>query len=283
MRKACKVEAAACISELPHDLKHGAVAAQEPGASSWLSAVPVKRHGFALHKGAFRDALCLRYGWRPALLPQTCQCGIPFDISHALICRYGGFPSQRHNELRDLTASLMGEVCSNVCTEPVLQSLSGEQLPTSANADDNARLDVRARGFWDNTCQDAFFDVRVVYPFASSYAQKPLTTVYREHERKKKAEYGRRVREIEHGCFTPLIFTTSGGIAPEATVTFKRLASLIAEKKKETYSSVMGWIRCKISFCLLRSSLLCLRGSRSKPNVEDSTMAEAIAEGRLPR
>ena len=282
-REACKVEAAACISELPHDLKRGAVAAQEPGASSWLSAVPVKRHGFALHKGAFRDALCLRYGWRPALLPQTCQCGIPFDISHALICRYGGFPSQRHNELRDLTASLMGEVCSNVCTEPVLQSLSGEQLPTSANADDNARLDVRARGFWDNTCQDAFFDVRVVYPFASSYAQKPLTTVYREHERKKKAEYGRRVREIEHGCFTPLIFTTSGGIAPEATVTFKRLASLIAEKKKETYSSVMGWIRCKISFCLLRSSLLCLRGSRSKPNVEDSTMAEAIAEGRLPR
>ena len=69
--------------------------------------------------------------------------------------------------------------------------------------------------------------------------------MYREHERKKKTEYGRRVREIEHGCFTPLVFTTSGGMAPEATVTMKRLASLVAKKKKETYSQVMGWIRCK--------------------------------------
>ena len=34
----------------------------EKGASSWLSALPISEHGFALHKGAFRDALCLRYG-----------------------------------------------------------------------------------------------------------------------------------------------------------------------------------------------------------------------------
>ena len=106
--------------------------------------------------------------------------------------------------------------------------------------------------------------------------------MYREHERKKKTEYGRRVREIEHGCFTPLVFTTSGGMAPEATVTMKRLASLVAEKKKETYSQVMGWIRCRISFSLLWSSLLCLRGSRTKPPSVDSTIAEAIAEGRIP-
>ena len=126
------------------------------------------------------------------------------------------------------------------------------------------------------------FDVRVVYPFASSYSQKPLSTVYREHGRKKKTEYGRRVREIEHGCFTPLVFTTSGGMAPEATVTMKGLASLVAEKKKETYSQVMGWIRCRISFSLLWSSLLCLRCSSTKPPSVDSTIVEVIAEGRSP-
>ena len=112
----------------------------------------------------------------------------------------------------------------------------------------------------------------------SSYSQKPLSTVCREHERKKKAEVGRQVLDIEHGCFTPLVFTTSSGMAPESTVTMKRLASLVAEKKKETYRQVMGWIRCRISFSLLRSSLLCLRGSRTKPSSVDST----IAEGRIP-
>ena len=155
-RDACNAEAEARLTEAPPDVKRGAMAAQEPGTSAWLSTVPVKRHGFALHKGAFRDAICLRYGWRSPLLPQTCKCGGVFDISHALICRYGGFPTHRHNQLCDLTASLMGEVRNNVCTEPILQSLDGEHLPRSANTDNNARLDVRARGFWDNSHQDAF-------------------------------------------------------------------------------------------------------------------------------
>ena len=129
------------------------------------------------------------------------------DIGHALIRQYGGFQTLRQNELRNLTAELLTEVCHNVCMEPVLQRLNGEQLPPSANNDDHARLDVRTRGFWDNSHPDAFFDVRVFYPLASSYSQKPLATVYREHERKKKLEYGGRVREIEHGSFTALVYS----------------------------------------------------------------------------
>ncbi len=35
--------------------------AAEKGASSWLSCLPLKDQGFALHKGDFRDALALRY------------------------------------------------------------------------------------------------------------------------------------------------------------------------------------------------------------------------------
>lgn len=278
-----KSEAKSLISELPYEVRRGALAAQEAGASSWLSTVPIARHGFALHKGAFKDAICLRYGWRPPLLPQMCRCGEAFNVDHALICRYGGFQTLRHNRLRDLTADLLAEVCHNVSVEPELQRLHGEQLPPSANKEDNARLDVRARGFWDNSHQDAFFDVRVFYPFASSYSQKPLATLYREHERKKKLEYGCRVREIEHGSFTPLVFTTNGGMAQEATVMYKRLASLLAEKRDESYGAIMGWLRCKISFSLLRAALMCLRGSRSKPTeTEDSTMTEAITEGRVP-
>ena len=43
--------------------------ASEKGSSSWLAALPIESHGLSLHKGAFRDALSLRYGWQPQNLP----------------------------------------------------------------------------------------------------------------------------------------------------------------------------------------------------------------------
>ncbi len=39
------------------------------------TALPSVEHGFALHKGAFQDALALRYGWTPTDMPSTCACG----------------------------------------------------------------------------------------------------------------------------------------------------------------------------------------------------------------
>ena len=95
---------------------------------SWLTALPLADQGFALHKGAFRDALCLRYGWQPHLLPSHCTCGKTMSIEHALSCPFGGFLSIRHNELRDITAGFLCEVYHNVGIEPSLQPLSGEQF-----------------------------------------------------------------------------------------------------------------------------------------------------------
>ena len=61
---------------------------------------------------------------------------------------------------------------------------------------------------------------------------------------------------------TPLIFTTTGGMGEECQRYHSRLAELLANKKGERYSKTMAWIRAKISFSILRSALLCLRGSR---------------------
>ena len=80
----------------------------------------LSEHGFILHKGAFRDALCLGYGWRPPLLPSNCVCNEPFTVEHALSYPRGGLPSIRHNELRDITVGLLSEVCHNVGIEPPL-------------------------------------------------------------------------------------------------------------------------------------------------------------------
>ena len=43
-----------------------------------------------------------------------------------MTCHLGGFLTVRHNDIRDLTASLLTEVCYNVATEPQLQPLNGE-------------------------------------------------------------------------------------------------------------------------------------------------------------
>ena len=64
-----------------------------------------------------------------------------------------------------------------------------------------------------------------------------------------------RVQEVERGTFAPLVFTTSGGVAPAAAVVYKRLASLIAEKKKQPYHLAINLIRCQLSFALIRSAI----------------------------
>ena len=61
-------------ARLSHHLQREMTTSTEKGTSSWLSTLPIEEHGFTLHKGAFRDALCLRYGWRPPLLPSHCAC-----------------------------------------------------------------------------------------------------------------------------------------------------------------------------------------------------------------
>ncbi len=136
----------ALMHSLPDTLKKGVELAQEKGASTWLTALPLMEHGFSLHKRAFQDALSLRYGWTPKDSPSRCFCGTKFSVEHALSCPKGGFPTIRHNEIRDLTASLLSEVCKDVCTEPSLQSIP--KGCATANEQPGARLDLAANGVW---------------------------------------------------------------------------------------------------------------------------------------
>ena len=135
--------------QLPAPLQRSMELSQEKGASTWLMALPIDNHGFALHKTAFRDALSLRYGWAIKNSPSHCSCGHAFSIAHALSCPTGGYPSIRHNEVRDITASLLTEVCHDVLIEPHLQPITGELMShRMANTEDQSRLDIAASGFW---------------------------------------------------------------------------------------------------------------------------------------
>ena len=114
-----------------------------------------------------------------------------------------------------------------------------------------------------NRQRSAFFDVRVCHPNADSFREMTPQQIYKQHETEKKRQYSSRVMEIEHGTFTPLVFTTTGGMADECRRYHCRLAELISTKKGEPYAATISWIRTKVSFAILRGALLCLRGSRT--------------------
>ena len=70
--------------------------------------------------------------------------------------------------------------------------------------------------------------------------------------------------EIEHGTFTPPIYSVTGGMGPECQFFHKNLANRIAEKTENSYNKVLTLIRSKLSFLILKSAILCVRGgSRS--------------------
>ena len=150
------------------------------GAATWLTAIPMTKYGFKLNKQAFRDALCLRYGWTPERLLSLCPCWQVFSVAHAFSCPKGALPSIRHNHVRDIMAQLLTKVCSNVGIEPTLQPLSGESFPLrSTNVEEGARLDIKAQNFRDNSKRSAYFDVHVFNAHASTNSNASMKACYR--------------------------------------------------------------------------------------------------------
>ena len=160
-------------------------------------------------------------------------------------------------------------VVQDVESEPQLQPvINKEGYDRSAILNDEARLDIRARGFWRQG-QNAFFDVRITNADSSSQQNKTLKSVLRSHEMEKKRCYNRRVMEVEHGTFTPLIFTTIGVMSHECSIFHKSLAEKLSLKRDERYDNVKSFLRFKFSFFALKATLLCLRGSHSISRTKD--------------
>ena len=118
----------------------------------------------------------------------------------------------------EITASLLTEVCNEVCVEPELQPVTSDQLNgASANSQDAPRLDMSANGVWGGRFQKTFFDVRVFSPLTPSNRNQALAASYRKHKLDKKWPYQQRIQELEQSSFTPLVFSATGGMGNEAT------------------------------------------------------------------
>ena len=114
-----------------------------------------------------------------------------------------------------------------------------------------------------------FFDVRVFHPGAASNRDE-IKTVCGRHEAQKKREYGERIVHVEKASFTPLVFSTSGVTGNEAEKFHRRLATLLSKKRNTSYSDAISYVRRKLRFCLLRSTLAAVRGYRGCKIVEDN-------------
>ena len=141
-------------------------------------------------------------------------------------------------------------------------------------------MDIRARGFWREG-QNAYFDVRVTNVDRASQQNSSLKSVLRNHEMEKKRHYNRRIMEVEQGSFTPLVFSTSGVMAHECSTYHKELAQKLSEKKNERYEEIMRYLRVKLSFLALKSTLLCLHGSRTTSQSKDVVSDFGLALNEL--
>ena len=111
--------------------------------------------------------------------------------------------------------------------------------------------------------QGAFLDIRVFDPTTNRYLNATLPRCHEINENEKKRNYKNRILQIEHGTFTPLVFSVYGSMGRECAKFCSKLAELLSYKRKESKSLTVNWLRTKLCFGLLKSCLLCLRGSRS--------------------
>ena len=256
------------LTDAPRDIIVAMDISSDKGSSNWVTAYPSYERHTDLSKGEFTDAVCMRYGWPIANIDTVCACGTNFSVEHALNCQYGGLRAIQHNEVRDVVGQCMKDASyAHVEIEPRLQELSGEVFQhKTTNREAEARSDVKCKGFWSKERQ-AYFDIKVVNPFARSYSHLTPAALFNQAERTKEREYGERIRRVDHGDFTPLVFTCTGGMAPESQMVIKRLAERMSTHLKQPRS-----VKCRLSFALLRTTLLCIRATRRKRFIAESTV-----------
>ena len=60
------------------------------------------------------------------------------------------------------------------------------------------------------------------------------------------------------------------------------LTEMLALKRKSHYSITLTWMRCMLSFALIRCAVTAIRGSRSTPHrMQDANIELGYMEGRL--
>ena len=168
----------------------------------------------------------------------------------------GGLLTLRHNEIRYAVGNLASLVWKDVQREPVIRECNPQDETPALIADLYCRgVYVRQGG--------ASFDIRVSDIDAISYQKRSPMSVLHSAEVEKKTKYSDACQE-RHMSFTPLVVSVDGMLAPEFANFLRRLGEALSTKWEKAYSKTMNWVKCRLSFAVLRASSVCFRGTRTK-------------------
>ena len=75
---------------------------------------------------------------------------------------------------------------------------------------------------------------------------------------------------VENGSFTPIVTSAYGGFGVETSKFMSTVIDKLSEKHDMERSVVASYLRTKLSFHLIRTQVLCVRGSKTlkKPTIE---------------
>ena len=188
----------------------------------------------------------------------------------------------RHNDFCVSFANLLRDVFHDVKIKPHLQPLQGETFarkPTTT--DDDARLDIKANGLWESRFNKTYFDVKVFNPQAKTCPESS-SDAYKYLESFKKNKYEQRITGFEIAIFCPLFIACTSGAGRSASKARKHPASKFSAQKEDSYADIISYLRTKISIALLRSFILCNRGSRTHRwrEIVDTSMGAVVEEGK---
>ena len=222
--------------------------------------LPLAKDDFDLSPREFGDGLAIRYLKPLQEIPPKChECGTLVTVNHALDCRKHGLVVQRRNEVQDTINDLAAMAWSHADSE-----WTGHQ-----NVARESFRSVTQGRYWSERSM-ANTDNGVVWCACDRHWRQVLCSVTRipqlvleNAEKEKKIKYAGACEE-KHVSFTPLCFSVDGLIGNEAKIFLKRLADQLANKWHKPYGTIMYWLKAKLNFALIRATVLCVRGTRSR-------------------
>ena len=72
--------------------------------------------------------------------------------------------------------------------------------------------------------------------------------------------------EVEHGSFTPLVFSATGGMGQPCSTRHLWETNLSASREEASYHQVISWFHCLLNVSLLGPTVMCIRGARATSN-----------------
>ena len=190
-------------------------------------------------------------------LADDCAHGQRLSFEHALTCQRGGYIAMRHDEVRDLFTALLLETCHNVATT---------QWNAPQRRKSHRRRPPRHQGrrlLCNSGFKATFFDVRVFIPYDASYQLSPPQRIFDAHESAKAQAVPGMDQKSWVRKLCGLDFSSTGATGWTSEAFLRRVASFLLDKTNTSYSETMGWLRCRVSFAILRATVLCFRGARA--------------------